>query len=143
MAPQTAFIIGATGFVGGHLVELLARKHPETRLTCLVRDVTPEKGDSLEKLNSNVKIVEGTLDDGDLICAQAEKVDIVIHVAHSDHAESVQAVLEGLTRRARSTPQRAPIYLHMSGLGIIADNVYGKQVEHPKEWTDVGFSLDE
>ncbi|KAK4555782.1 hypothetical protein LTR86_007002 [Recurvomyces mirabilis] len=143
MAPTTALIIGATGFVGGHLCELLAMKHPQLRLLCLMRDTTPRKVSDLKKLNPSVEIVEGTLEDSEIISAAAEKVDVVIHVAHSDHATSVQAVLAGLRKRASTGSHRTPIYLHMSGLGVIADNVRGEKVDSVKEWTDAGFQLDD
>ncbi|KAK5130586.1 hypothetical protein LTR08_001905 [Meristemomyces frigidus] len=143
MSPQRALIIGATGFVGGHLVELLAKKHPEMRLLCLTRDATPAKIEGLKSLNSHVDVLEGTLEDSELISQAAEKVDIVIHVAHSDHVPSVQAVLTGLKRQVATGSRKPPLYLHMSGCGVIADNVFGERVEHPKEWTDVGFRLDE
>ena len=143
MAPYTALIIGATGFVGGHLCELLAERYPKLLLLCLMRDTTPLKVDDLKKLNPNIEIVEGTLDDSAAISAAAEKVDIVIHIAHSDHAPSVQAVLTGLRQRAVKGKHRIPMYLHMSGLGVIADNVRGEKSDRIKEWTDVGFQLDE
>lgn len=123
-------------------MELLGRKHPELRLLCLVRDATPEKAASLKSLSPRVDVVEGTLEDSEVISRTSEKVDIVIHIAHSDHAPSVEAVLAGLSRRGGDS-RPAPLYLHMSGCGIIADNVRGEYIDNPKEWTDVDLRLDE
>jgi uncharacterized protein YbjT (DUF2867 family) len=143
MASQTAFIIGGTGFTGGHVLELLGKEHPEIRVICLVRDASPDKLGSLQKLNPNISTVEGTMDDTKLIAETAETADIVIHMAHSDHLASVEAVLSGLRKRVEGGGDRSPLYLHMSGLGIIADNVFGEKVEEVKEWTDVGLQLSE
>ena len=143
MSPQNIFLIGATGFVGGHLTALLAEKHPEWHLICLLREPTPARIVGLKNLDHNVEVLEGTLDDFDVISQKAEEVDIVIHLAHSDHLPSVEAVLDGLTKQKAKNPERKPIYLHMSGMGIIVDNVYGQRVDHVKEWTDVDLDLNE
>jgi len=143
MSPPTVLVLGATGFLGGHLLELLNIRHPELRLICLVRDPTPGKNAALKRLNSQVEILEGTLEDGDVISGAAGYVDAVIHIAHSDHVASVEAILRGLKRRTAKNSQKRPLYLHMSGLGIIADNVRGEHVDDPKEWTDIGLRLDE
>jgi uncharacterized protein YbjT (DUF2867 family) len=143
MPSQIAFIIGGTGFTGGHVLSLLHTSHPEISAICLVRDASPAKLSSLQKLNPNTSMVEGTMDDAELISKTAETADIVIHMAHSDHVSSVEAVLTGLRKQVESSSDRSPLYLHMSGLGIIADNVLGEKVEKMKEWTDVGLQLSE
>ena len=144
MSRVSVFVIGGTGFVGGHVIELLAQKHPEFHLTCLVRNASLSRFAALKKLNANVDTVAGDLDDREIISKQAGLAHIVIHLAHSDHLPSVEAVLEGLSAQsAKGTDGRSPIYLHMSGMGILADNVGGEKVDYVKEWSDIDFKLEE
>ena len=117
---RTVFLIGATGFVGGYVLELLGQKHPEFRVLCLLRNATKARADTLRSLNRNAEIVQGTLDDQAAISTAAEKADVVILVARSDHLPSVQAVLDGLTTRAKENPDKEPpTFLHMSSRGTI------------------------
>lgn len=143
MPAQTAFILGATGFVGGHLLDVLATTHPDLHLQCLVRKPTPQKINALSVLNGNVKVIEGSLDDTELITVQSSQAKIVINVASSDHLPSVEAILAGLQKQSERDANCRPVYLHMSGLGVIADNVKGEKIDVIKEWTDVGFKLEE
>ncbi|KAK3113847.1 hypothetical protein LTR53_008454 [Teratosphaeriaceae sp. CCFEE 6253] len=140
---RSAFVLGATGFVGGHLLEVLAQTHPELHLRCLVRSASTQKVQGLQALNTNVEVIDGSLEDSALIADAAETADIIVNVASSDHLPSVEAILAGLKRDIAQNSHRRPIYLHMSGLGVIADNVKGEKIQHPKEWTDVGFKLED
>ncbi|KAF7189850.1 hypothetical protein HII31_08957 [Pseudocercospora fuligena] len=143
MSPKPIFLLGGTGFVGNYVTELLYQKYPEHRLIALLRNVTPERTQELRSLHPDVEVLEGNLEDRGLISETAEKVDIVIHVAHSDHEPSVSAVLEGLIKRSAAKGGEPPIYLHMSGCGIIADNARGEHIprESIKEWSDLDLSL--
>lgn len=119
----------------------MLEKHPDFHLICLVRNPTPTRVADLKKLNRNVEILEGALDDQEIISKKSEEVDVVIHLAHSDHLPSVEAVIEGLTRQtAKSPDNRRPLYIHLSGVGIICDNVRGEKVKYTKEWTDMASS---
>ncbi|EME89537.1 uncharacterized protein MYCFIDRAFT_76882 [Pseudocercospora fijiensis CIRAD86] len=144
MSPKTIFLLGATGFVGSYVTELLAQEYPEHRLIALLRNVTPERTQGLRSLHPGVEILEGNLEDRELVAATAETVDIVIHVAHSDHEPSVSATLEGLTKRSAKGGE-LPIYLHMSGCGILADNARGEYVPPSKikEWSDIDLDLND
>jgi hypothetical protein len=143
MPASNAFILGATGFVGRHTLSALARATPNLHLHCLMRNATVQRIAVLENLNSNVEVVEGTLEDSTLITSEAAKADIVINVASSDHMASVVAILAGLRAQVERNVERSPIYLHMSGLGIIADNVRGEKVDAVKEWTDLDLDLEQ
>lgn len=144
MPAQKVFLLGATGFLGGHVVALLKTKHPDYHLTCLLRHPTPEAVALLQSLNPNFAVIQGTLDDRDIIAQAASEADVVIHMAHSDHPASVNAILQGLDRRIAQAPtEPSPIFLHISGCGIIADNCRGIKVDHIKEWTDIDLDLNE
>ena len=53
------------------------------------------------------------------------------------------ATLEGLEKNSAGRPGNPPLYLHVSGCGIISNNAHGEKVENPKFWTDIGLNLDE
>ncbi|KAF7333324.1 NAD(P)-binding protein [Mycena venus] len=131
----------ASGFVGGELLLVLAREHPEFRIRALLRDVTPERTSALKALHPGIEIVQGFLEDRQTIQTEAEKADIVINTASSDHGPSVEATLEGLEKNSAENPGKPPLYIHVSGCGIISDNVRGEKVAHVREWTDIGLRL--
>ena len=92
MASSTIFLLGASGFVGGELLLVLAREHPEFRIRALLRDVTPERTSALKALHPGIEVVQGLLEDRQTIQTEAEKADIVINTASSDHWPSVEGV---------------------------------------------------
>ncbi|KAJ6536134.1 hypothetical protein B0H19DRAFT_1222948 [Mycena capillaripes] len=141
MVPQTLFLLGASGFVGGELLLLLAREHPEFRIRALLRDVTPERTSALKALHPGIEIVQGFFEDRQTIQTEAEEADIVINTASSDHWPSVEATLEGLEKNSAENLGKPPLYIHVSGSGIISDNVRGEKVTHVREWTDMGLRL--
>ncbi|SCX72586.1 NAD-dependent epimerase/dehydratase family protein [Variovorax sp. EL159] len=109
------FITGASGFIGGSVaVRLLAAGHS---VRGLVRDA--EKAERIAKLG--VEPVIGTLDDRDLLVAEAQKSDGVINAADSDHRPGVLALIEGLWGSGK------PL-LHTSGSSVISDDARGNSV---------------
>lgn len=70
-----ALVTGATGFVGGHLVDVLLRQGDE--VTALVR--SPAKGAPLAA--RGVRLIGGDLDDGNALAQAVRDQDIVYHVA--------------------------------------------------------------
>jgi dihydroflavonol-4-reductase len=68
-----AFVTGATGFIGSHLVDLLVARG--ARVSCLVRQ--PSKA----RLPAGVRLVAGSLADEAALRAAAEKADAVFHLA--------------------------------------------------------------
>ncbi|KZV72626.1 NAD(P)-binding protein [Peniophora sp. CONT] len=141
MPSPSIFILGASGFVGGHLTKILGEQHPDYRLLCLMRNPTPERIAPLKALHPNVEIVEGSLEDKEIISKASEDVDVVLNTASSDHWPSVEATLDGLTRNSAKHPGKPPLYIHVSGCGIISDNVRGEKVDNVKEWSDIGLDL--
>ncbi|KAJ0143665.1 hypothetical protein CTA2_1244, partial [Colletotrichum tanaceti] len=59
------FLTGATGYIGGSVLSLLAESHPEYAVRALVRDSV--KGKLVKDAFAKVEIVEGELDDVDTI----------------------------------------------------------------------------
>lgn len=162
MSQPTIFFLGATGFLSGEILLLLGRDHPNYHVKALLRNPTPERVSRLKELHPNLSVVEGDLNDASVIIEQAATADIVINSASSDHWPSVKGVLallrrvispiehaafvatlDGLEKNSAQKPGNPPLYIHISGCGILSDNVRGEQVEHIKEWSDIGLDLKE
>ncbi|MDQ7977815.1 NAD-dependent epimerase/dehydratase family protein [Paraburkholderia sp. SARCC-3016] len=102
------FITGANGFIGGSIAAGLARAGH--RVTGLIRK--PEQAAELERLG--IVPVIGSLDDRELLVAQAQAADAVINAASSDHRGAVEALIEGLAGSNKP-------FLHTSGSSIVGD----------------------
>lgn len=68
---------GATGYIGGDALHALYKAHPEYQISALVRDPA-KSADVFAKEYPNVRIVQGSLDDGDLVADEAAKADVVL-----------------------------------------------------------------
>ncbi|KAL1759755.1 hypothetical protein FB107DRAFT_287492 [Schizophyllum commune] len=139
--PLTIFFLGATGYVGGEVLRLLAADLPAFPVRALVRNVTLEKEAQLRALHPNIRIIEGTLDSDALIREEASKCDIVINTASSDHHASVLSTLAGLRTRSAANPANPPIYIHISGAGILEDNARGELLTPSHIWCDTSMDL--
>ncbi|MCD9029484.1 NAD-dependent epimerase/dehydratase family protein [Luteimonas sp. BDR2-5] len=106
------FLTGVTGFIGGSLATALLRDGHAVR--GLVR--SPDAAARVEALG--ITPVIGTLDDRDLLVAEARRADAVINAASSDHRPAVEALLEGLRGSGKA-------FLHTSGSSVIGDDVAG------------------
>lgn len=102
------FITGAAGFIGGSIAAGLVRAGHQ--VVGLVR-----KPEQLEELASiGVTGVVGTLDDRDLLIAQAQAADAVINAASSDNRAAVEAFVDALAGSGK-------VFLHTSGSSIVGD----------------------
>ncbi|KAI0314301.1 hypothetical protein OF83DRAFT_1165265 [Amylostereum chailletii] len=72
----------------------------------------------------------------------AEEEDMIQSRSSSDHWASVRSTLAGLEKNSAKNPGKPPLYIHVSGCGIISDNVRGEKVDFVREWTDVGLDLN-
>jgi len=116
------FITGATGYIGGTVLSHLL-KHPEVanfNITALTRS-----NDKAEKLKAiGVKGVVGSHSDIQLLTTLSAESDIVIATADADDLGAAKAILAGLKKRHAATGV-APIYIHTSGTGVLADRATG------------------
>ncbi|KAJ8521054.1 hypothetical protein ONZ45_g2196 [Pleurotus djamor] len=140
---STVFYLGATGFLGSQFLVDLARELPDLKITALVRAPVEEKEKQLKTIYPNLTVVEGVLEDDATIQEQAAKADIVINSASSDHIGSIKSVLAGLEKGSATRPGDPPFYLHVSGTGMLSDNVRGAQVDESTitEYSDIGFDM--
>jgi nucleoside-diphosphate-sugar epimerase len=113
--PDTIFITGAGGYIGGSVaVKLVQTGH---RVRGLVR--THEKAALLAQLG--IDPVVGDLDDTALLMKEAQRAGGVINAASADHTASVQALIKGLAGSSK------PL-IHTSGSSIVGDDVRGGQL---------------
>lgn len=72
--PPAVLITGATGKQGGSLIRsLVARKSP-LEILAVTRNAQSSSAQKLTKLSSNIKLVEGNLDDPAALFQSARKV---------------------------------------------------------------------
>ncbi|KAF8552970.1 NAD(P)-binding protein [Imleria badia] len=116
------FFTGATGYVGGSVMDRLLR-HPTfatSEITALVRKA--DKAAVLESLG--IKTVLGSYDDHAVLEKQASLSDIIFSIADSDNADANNAILRGLKKRYEETG-KAPILIHTTGSAIVMDDPKG------------------
>jgi len=107
------FVTGASGYIGGSVAALLASKSHKVR--GLVR--TPSKADGVRA--RDIEPVIGTLDDSELLTAEARQADAVINCADSDHKGAVEALLAGLAGSGKT-------FIHTSGTSLVGDEAMGE-----------------
>jgi len=75
------FITGVSGYIGGEVVDVFAKKHPEWKLVALVRNT--EQAQAVKAKYPATEIVIGTLDDHDLLVEQGKIADVVLRKLYS------------------------------------------------------------
>jgi short-subunit dehydrogenase len=91
------FVTGASGFIGCSVAS--AVKADGNMVRGLVR--SRKKVDAVAA--RGVETVVGTLDDVDLLQAEARAADAVVNAASSDHRGAVEALIAGLWRRSAAS----------------------------------------
>ncbi|KXN80903.1 hypothetical protein AN958_06850 [Leucoagaricus sp. SymC.cos] len=147
MTKPNLLFLGATGFVGSTLLQLLGQDpdlKAQFHITALCRN-SHQRLPELQKFYPDLEVVEGTLEADSIIQEQAAKADILINTASSDHIESIKSTLKGLEKYSAAHPGNPPIYIQCSGLGITSDNSHGEHVDIDDipSYTDVGLNLNE
>ncbi len=113
---KKVLIIGP-GFIGWSVLDLLVAEGYS--VTGFVR--RKEHADGIRA--SGGEVITGDLDDTNLIVEESSRFDIVIHTATADHLPSVEAVLEGIKRRAAGNQET--IFIHTSGTSVLDDKSGG------------------
>lgn len=121
---MTAFVTGATGFLGGRLVEKLRDRGDE--VVCLVR--SPEKAARLQEIGC--RLVAGDLADSDAIRTGVEGATVVYHVAadyrvgvHDSVLEQMRDANVGGTERVIDAAHAAAVekIVYVSTINVFGD----------------------
>lgn len=80
----------------------VARLPAKHLIKCLAR--TDQKGKQIKDAFPNVEIVQGDLEDVELIEREAKAADVVFHLASTRHEPSSRAIIKGLSHSDRSGP---------------------------------------
>lgn len=137
-------VTGATGFIGSHLVDALARRN--VRVRALVR----RADDAARFERRGIEAVRGSLDDDAALARAVEGVDVVFHLAALTHARSEAELarvnadgtrsLIGAALAARSRPRR---FVYLSSLAAVGPATEGRPVQRgdaPRPLTAYGRS---
>ncbi|OJJ48912.1 hypothetical protein ASPZODRAFT_157417 [Penicilliopsis zonata CBS 506.65] len=133
MAPKI-FLTGATGYIGGDSLYLIAQKHPDWEVTALVR--SEAKAAQVKSQYPGIRTVVGDLDSAALIEEEVRNADIVYHFANCDHVASAKAIAKGASHH---TPERPLWWIHTSGTGILTledQRAKTHGIERPKSYDD-------
>ncbi|KAI4595523.1 hypothetical protein KJ359_006869 [Pestalotiopsis sp. 9143b] len=128
------FLTGASGYIGGQVLNELLKSSPGRPITLLLRD--EKKANLISDKFSQVNVVIGDLDDGDLFEREASRASIVlrktgfplvdcrgplltikIDLAATGHLKSVQSIHRGLKKRQSSEPA---YWIQVSGASALA-----------------------
>ena len=110
----TIFLTGATGYIGGSVAAKLMEAG------YMVRGLVRNQDSATRLAALGIEPVLGTLDESELLTAEAGRSDGVINTASADHASSVRALIAGL--KGSSKP-----FLHTSGSSVIGDDARGNR----------------
>jgi len=116
------FITGATGYIGGSVLERLL-DHPDARnfeITALIRSA--EKAEQFKKFGVNA--VVGSFNDVQLLEDLTAAADVVFDTVDADQLDAAKIMLRGFKKGFQKTGKPA-IFIHTSGTGLFADDAAG------------------
>ncbi|KAF7327868.1 NAD-P-binding protein [Mycena kentingensis (nom. inval.)] len=122
---RNILLTGATGYIGGSVLQRLWDQPTHNAFTVLVR--SQEKAATLNRLfgrKHNLNAVVGSNSNLGLLRELAAAADVVIACTDADDLPATQAILEGLRDRFGMT-RVAPTLIHTSGTGVLSDDARG------------------
>ncbi|KKK19444.1 hypothetical protein P175DRAFT_0526139 [Aspergillus ochraceoroseus IBT 24754] len=126
------FLTGATGYVGGQVLQDLTRSHHQYKIAALIRD--EEVAKKVTSAFPDVRPVIASLDDSAVIEEEASKATIVLNLASNKHLGSWQAIQRGLAKR--SSPS---YWVQISGASAIAVGELASPSYTPGQPSDTVF----
>ncbi|KAF5024588.1 hypothetical protein F66182_3351 [Fusarium sp. NRRL 66182] len=140
---QKILLTGATGYVGGTVLEHLVNAH-DAVLKCLTIDILVRSEDAAKKLRSaygdRVNPIQWTgLHDVNFIEHLASDYELIINAGSGFIPEGAQAFVRGLARRVQ--PDVSPPWLlQISGCTNLADRPLTQSPHPDREWSDADSS---
>lgn len=136
--------LGATGFIAGDLLYLLAKTHPEYAITCLVR--TQENADKVRSKYPDVRCVLGSNDSDEVIQSEVEKADLIIRKSgacsavlmcadtaiSTDDIPSITSISTALKKE-----KTKGFYIHTSGCGMLCYKALPNAERYGKMYDDI------
>ncbi|OLN93100.1 hypothetical protein CCHL11_07516 [Colletotrichum chlorophyti] len=129
------FLTGATGYIGGTVLSLLAKSHPEYAVRALVRDSS--KGETVTDAFPKVEVVNGDLDDADVLTGEASDADVVLNLASTSHLKSVWTIHKAIASRSA---KEAAHWIQISGASALAAAELADEDHIPGSGSDVIFN---
>ncbi|KAH6885201.1 hypothetical protein B0T10DRAFT_608421 [Thelonectria olida] len=126
------FLTGATGYIGGQVLQNLVQTHPEYSIAALIRD--GEAAKRVTAISPNVRPVIASLDDSEVVEEEASKASVVLHLASNKHVGSFQAIKRGLAKR--SSPS---FWVQVSGASALAAGELSSPSFQPGQPSDAVF----
>ncbi|KAF3010311.1 hypothetical protein E8E14_006181 [Neopestalotiopsis sp. 37M] len=109
------FLTGASGYIGGQVLNEIVQSSPNRPITLLLRD--EHKAKLITEKFKHVNVVIGDLDNDSLLEQEASKASIVLHLASAGHLKSVQSIHRGLRKRQGSEPA---YWIQVTGASALA-----------------------
>ncbi|KAI0787448.1 NAD(P)-binding protein [Fomes fomentarius] len=135
-AQTPVLLLGATGYIGGAVLNKLLAEHPNTSITALVRNA--EKAKILQS-KFGVKAVVGTHQELDKVERLAEDAHIVLNLADANDEPLIKAILSGAKTRHASVGELS-ILIHTSGIYTLMDDARG---EYPTDLVYDDLNVDQ
>ena len=134
--PQRVLITGATGFVGGTILDSLSKTHPEVTITAIIRQEAAAR--EVQAIYPDLNIIIGELSSRPLLTNAATDADYIIH-AGGDNGPAVSAMIDGLASRP-TTNQHSPRLISLTGprsLIDLSEPITGNLEEDSRPWSDI------
>ncbi|KAJ4164373.1 hypothetical protein LMH87_006049 [Akanthomyces muscarius] len=124
------FLTGATGYIGGTVLDYVYRAHPDYEYTVFVR--SEERAKPIKAKYPKLDFVYGALEDSETLMDAVAKTDVVIHTADSsDNVPGATAIAMGLEKG--HTPEKPGYWIHLCGTSILTwyDQKHDREGEPP------------
>ena len=129
MAPRV-LLLGASGYIGGTVLNHLVKSHPDHNIVAVVRTAT--QAATIKSSYPSITTTIGSLDTPDVLTTEASRASIVLQLANSDHDVGTDALLNALA----STTATKTFYIHLSGAANLLDLTLAPGLPAPRSWTD-------
>jgi len=88
MTAMRMLVTGGAGFIGANFVHYTVRSHPQYEVTVLDALTYAGNQANLAPVSSDVRFIQGSILDADLIGRLVSEADIVVHFAAESHVDN-------------------------------------------------------